>query len=94
MSRRRYLLFLDRDADLIAAAVTAVADAPAGAVVVHCHAGKDRTGLVVAVFLAAVGVGRDQIVADDAASDAALAPHYADELAELVGPYVSPAAVS
>ena len=31
---------------------------------VHCAAGKDRTGVVVAMALAAVGVERDAIVAD------------------------------
>jgi protein-tyrosine phosphatase len=33
-------------------------------VVVHCAAGKDRTGLLVALVLALVGVGEDDIVAD------------------------------
>jgi protein-tyrosine phosphatase len=31
---------------------------------IHCAAGKDRTGIVVAVLLAAVGVDREAIVAD------------------------------
>jgi protein-tyrosine phosphatase len=35
-----------------------------GAVVVHCAAGKDRTGLVVALTHALAGVHRDDIVAD------------------------------
>ena len=45
-------------------AVRAMA-APDGAVaVVHCAAGKDRTGVVVALALAAAGVSRDAVVAD------------------------------
>lgn len=40
-----------------------VADAP-GPVLVHCTAGKDRTGIVVAVLLRAVGVRRADVVAD------------------------------
>jgi len=48
----------------IATAVGAIADAPEGAVLVHCHAGKDRTGAVVATALAALGV-RDDDIADD-----------------------------
>jgi protein tyrosine/serine phosphatase len=32
--------------------------------VVHCAAGKDRTGVVVALALAVAGVGHDDIVAD------------------------------
>jgi protein-tyrosine phosphatase len=31
---------------------------------VHCSAGKDRTGVVVAVMLSAVGVVSDEVVAD------------------------------
>ena len=37
---------------------------PGGAVVVHCAAGKDRTGVVVALALSAAGVSREAIVAD------------------------------
>jgi len=35
-----------------------------GSALVHCAAGKDRTGVVVALALSAVGVPRDAIVAD------------------------------
>jgi protein-tyrosine phosphatase len=38
-------------------------------VIVHCTSGKDRTGLVVALALALVGVDRSAIVADYAASE-------------------------
>ena len=38
--------------------------AAAGAVVVHCAAGKDRTGVVVALALVCAGVPREEIVAD------------------------------
>ncbi len=57
---------------IVARAVAAVAAAGAGArdcVVVHCFAGKDRTGVVCGVVLAAVGVADDEIVADYAASN-------------------------
>jgi protein-tyrosine phosphatase len=32
--------------------------------VIHCHAGKDRTGFICALILAALGVDREHIVAD------------------------------
>ena len=48
----------------VAAAAAAIADAEPGAVLVHCHAGKDRTGVVVAVLLSLIGV-TDQDIADD-----------------------------
>jgi protein-tyrosine phosphatase len=49
-------------------AVDAVATAP-GPVLVHCTAGKDRTGVLVAVVLALVGVDRAQIVTDYVRTD-------------------------
>jgi protein-tyrosine phosphatase len=51
----------------VAAAVRAVATAP-GAALVHCAAGKDRTGVVVALALGAVGVRPDAVAADYAAT--------------------------
>jgi protein-tyrosine phosphatase len=39
-----------------------------GAAMVHCAAGKDRTGVVVALALTAVGVGPESVVADYAAT--------------------------
>lgn len=38
-------------------------------VLVHCSAGKDRTGVLVAIVLALVGVPRDQIVEDYVRTD-------------------------
>lgn len=42
-------------------------------VLVHCYAGKDRTGFAVAVALEAAGVDRDAILADYLRSNAAVA---------------------
>lgn len=46
------------------AEVAAIVARSEGPVLVHCAAGKDRTGVVVAALLAAVGVADDEIVAD------------------------------
>ncbi len=57
-------LDLDHSRQGISAIVSAIADAPPGGVLIHCHAGKDRTGIVVALALAVVGVS-DHDIADD-----------------------------
>ena len=67
-TRAVYVEMLDRFHVRFTEAVRAVADAGPGCVVVHCHAGKDRTGLVVALLLAVAGVTRDSIAADYAVS--------------------------
>jgi len=43
-------------------------------VLVHCTVGKDRTGVAVAILLAAVGVDEDAIVADYARTEGMLPP--------------------
>ncbi|GAA2744895.1 MULTISPECIES: tyrosine-protein phosphatase [Kitasatospora] len=56
--------YLDHCADAVAAVVAAVAQAGPGGVVVHCGAGRDRTGLAALVLLALAGVTADAIAAD------------------------------
>lgn len=63
-----YLGYLENRPDQVAAALRAIATAP-GAAIVHCAAGKDRTGVVVALALTAAGVDPEAIVADYAASN-------------------------
>ena len=62
-----YLGYLEDRPDQVVAAVRGIATAP-GAAIVHCAAGKDRTGVVVALALSAVGVQREAVVADYAAT--------------------------
>jgi protein tyrosine/serine phosphatase len=62
-----YLGYLEDRPGQVVAALRAVAAAE-GAALVHCAAGKDRTGVVVAVALTAVGVRREAVVADYAAT--------------------------
>lgn len=57
-------LDLDLNARGVAAAVAAIADAAPGGVLVHCHAGKDRTGIVTALVLSLLGVD-EEVIADD-----------------------------
>jgi protein tyrosine/serine phosphatase len=62
-----YLGYLEDRPDQVAGALRSIAQAP-GAALVNCAAGKDRTGVVVALALTTVGVVRDAVVADYAAS--------------------------
>jgi protein-tyrosine phosphatase len=55
---------LVRDAAGAIAGISALVADSAGPVLVHCTAGKDRTGIVVAVLLRAVGVRRADVVTD------------------------------
>lgn len=48
----------------IGKALHVLAEADSGAVLVHCAAGKDRTGVVVALALSLAGVSREAVVAD------------------------------
>jgi len=67
-----YRLMVDASRDRLAAALTAIAEAPPGGVVLHCHAGRDRTGVVVALALHLAGVSAESIATDYALSDTCL----------------------
>jgi protein-tyrosine phosphatase len=58
-----YLGYLEDRPDSVVGALRVVAEAP-GTALVHCAAGKDRTGVVVAMALSAVGVDRAAVIAD------------------------------
>lgn len=81
-----YRVMLDRFRGRVGHILAALADAPAGTVAVHCHAGKDRTGLVIALALSVAGVPSELIAEDYAFSDECLRQHYADELARIEDP--------
>jgi hypothetical protein len=59
-----YLPHLEALPERTVAVLSAVARAPAGAVLFHCAGGRDRTGLIAAVLLTVAGVEEDAIVAD------------------------------
>jgi hypothetical protein len=60
-----YLAYLTDRPDSVVDALRVIAQGPS---IVHCAAGKDRTGVVTAVALDVLGVPRDHIVADYAAT--------------------------
>jgi protein-tyrosine phosphatase len=62
-----YLGYLEDRPDQVVGAVRSIAR-DQGTALVHCAAGKDRTGVVVALALTAAGVRRQAVVADYAAT--------------------------
>lgn len=55
---------LDVNEGAIADAARAIANAESGGVYVHCKMGKDRTGLLLALMIEAIGGDRDELAAD------------------------------
>jgi protein-tyrosine phosphatase len=81
-TRDVYLIFLERFRANVVAALTAIATAAEGGVVVHCMGGKDRTGLTTAFLLRMAGVPIEEIAADYALSEERLKPRHDKWLAE------------
>jgi protein-tyrosine phosphatase len=69
-----YRHFVDECGDAIAAAVAELCADDALPALVHCSAGKDRTGVVIALILAVLGVPDEVIAADYALSGSYLDP--------------------
>ena len=72
-----YVMMLDRFGDRFATVVELIADADGHPAVFFCAAGKDRTGLVAAVVLSALGVP-DETIAADYAFTAGVLPELAE----------------
>lgn len=83
--RTMYVNMLDHSARVIGAMFAALAEPNGLPAVFHCHGGKDRTGLVAALLLEALGVARE-IVLDDFELTAAYRrrEHQDDSFARLV----------
>jgi hypothetical protein len=85
-NRAVYGELLARNHAGVAGALRAIAAAPEGGVLVHCHAGKDRTGLVSALLLELAGVDRSLIGADYAQTGVSLASTLAEWVDEAADP--------
>lgn len=80
-----YLGMLKSAAQAFAEVARLVARPPSeshGGVLVHCTAGKDRTGVATALLLDAAGADREAVVADYALSESNLAGEWADRMLE------------
>jgi protein-tyrosine phosphatase len=60
---------VDHAPERVAAAFVALAEAPAGPVLVHCHGGRDRAGILTALALAVAGAAHEVIAAEYALTE-------------------------
>ena len=74
-----YRAILDERGGQVRAALSVLSAPKALPAVINCTAGKDRTGLIVALILGLAGVSEETIVADYALSGACLAGAFSDE---------------
>lgn len=79
-----YRLALDTRQPAIAEVLTLIADAGPGAVLFHCTAGKDRTGIMAALLLAIAGVEAAIIVQDYALTGEMIGPMVEEIIADAV----------
>jgi protein-tyrosine phosphatase len=80
-----YIIMLEHFPQQITEVIKTVAAADEGGVLVHCFAGKDRTGVIVALLLAVAGVDHETIIEDYAQSDNYLQPLYEQIIARFEG---------
>jgi protein-tyrosine phosphatase len=85
-----YFLLVDQRGPVLAQAVRALVQPGALPAVVHCTAGKDRTGVVVALVLAALGVPDEVIAVDFAATSLFLNEEFRQGLRSHVAAGLSP----
>lgn len=79
-----YERIVTQHSHVVAAALREIS-ATSGGALVHCTAGKDRTGVVVALALLAVGVDRDTVVGDYSITQANLSGEWLERMVEMVG---------
>ena len=85
-----YERIVTQHASVVVSALREIASAGERSVVVHCTAGKDRTGVVVALALLAAGVDREAVIEDYARTESNLAGEWLEEMVALVGRYGVP----
>jgi protein-tyrosine phosphatase len=85
-----YQRIVTSHAPVVIEALRTIARHRDGAVLVHCTAGKDRTGVIVALALSSVGVDRALVVEDYAATEANLAGDWLEGMIAMIGEYGVP----
>ena len=95
MLRDTYVGILEHSVSSIATIVRSIADDCGTPALFHCHGGKDRTGVVAAVVLTAVGVPRDDVLDDyEATRRYRTIDHQQDSYAVMLANGMSPEAAA
>jgi protein-tyrosine phosphatase len=76
ISNDLYLEILDASGPAFRQVMELLASPGGSPVLIHCHAGKDRTGIIIALILLAMGVDRELIISDFMKSNEALMPFF------------------
>ncbi|MFC6355121.1 tyrosine-protein phosphatase [Luethyella okanaganae] len=85
-----YARIVDQHANVVIGVLREIAATGSDGVLVHCTAGKDRTGIVVALALLAVGVDRAVVIEDYALSQANLGGAWLEGMVSMVASYGVP----
>ncbi|MFN8240403.1 MAG: tyrosine-protein phosphatase [Bacteroidales bacterium] len=80
VSNTLYLDILDASGPVIKEIVNLLLDDDKSPILIHCQAGKDRTGIIVALLLLASGKSRDYIRNDFMLSNNDILPYYRKQL--------------
>jgi protein-tyrosine phosphatase len=76
ISNAIYLEILDASGPVFRQVMETLASPGRTPLLIHCQAGKDRTGIIVALVLLAMGVKREFIISDFMKSNEALIPYF------------------
>jgi protein-tyrosine phosphatase len=76
ISNAIYLEILDASGPVLRQVMETLASPGRIPLLIHCQAGKDRTGIIVALVLLAMGVKRELIISDFMKSNEALIPYF------------------
>ncbi len=85
-----YARIVTQHTGVVVEALREISRADGRGVVVHCTAGKDRTGVITALALLSVGVDRDLVLDDYASTEQYLAGPWLEGMITLVGEYGVP----
>jgi len=76
ISNQLYLDILDAAAPVLRQLIELLLTDGKAPLLIHCQAGKDRTGIMIALVLLSLGAGRESIVRDFLRSNDALLPYF------------------